>query len=99
MMIECPKCKGRKFIGIFKYKKYGRFKKLCPKCYGRGKVDWISNIFGVHEQPYQIIGRSELYNKFYNYIFFCKNSSFPYIVYKNVIIETPDCNIKRERLL
>jgi hypothetical protein len=74
--MECPKCKGRKFTRMFRHPKYGRLKKLCSKCYGRGEVDWLSNIFGTDEHSWQIIGRSELYDKFYNYMFFSTNNLF-----------------------
>jgi len=83
---------------MVRHPNYGRLKKLCPKCYGRGKVDWISNIFGVHEHPWQIIGRTELYDKFYNYIFFSTNSNV-FIVQKHHKVTLDTEGYHRERLL
>lgn len=66
--MECPKCKGRKFIGIFRHRKYGLTKKLCPKCLGYGEFDWVSVMFGIHEDAIQISFRMP-YEKYGTYAF------------------------------
>ena len=37
----CSKCNGEGEIP-------GHRRKFCPKCKGKGKLDWIENIMGVH---------------------------------------------------
>lgn len=41
--IDCPKCLG---VGeVLKEDHFGV--KICPKCKGKGTLDWIENIMGV----------------------------------------------------
>jgi DnaJ-class molecular chaperone len=46
--IICDKCHG---IGNYGYTKPNRnmrsYPKICSKCSGRGRLDWIENIIGV----------------------------------------------------
>jgi len=62
----CPKCHGRKFVGVFRHHEYGTIKKLCSKCLGHGEVDWVQAIFGVKEDCIQIASRMkwELYGRY-----------------------------------
>ena len=44
-MIECPKCLGVGEV-LIRTKEHVRVV-ICPKCKGRGTLDWIENIMGV----------------------------------------------------
>lgn len=44
--VICDKCGGEKLTPV---RAIGNIKMLCPRCDGKGKLDWIENIVG---KPY-----------------------------------------------
>jgi len=41
--VICPECNGEKYNET-NYTQYYTTHKLCPKCQGKGKLDWIDNM-------------------------------------------------------
>jgi hypothetical protein len=97
--MKCPKCKGRKFIGIFRHRKYGPIKKLCPKCLGHGELDWVSVMFGVKEDAIQISFRMP-YTIYGVYAFRAPGiAGNTFIMKKNNRSPGPDSSINHSELI
>ena len=53
-LVQCSKCKGEGIISV------GDSDIMCPRCWGKGKTDWVSNITGSkdYKPMYGIFGVS-----------------------------------------
>jgi len=49
--VVCSKCKGETFVRYTEQRGKGFYpmKRMCDKCNGHGKLDWIENITGVQK--------------------------------------------------
>ena len=53
--VYCDRCEGTGEIDIKNYKSVTRYfkrnyKQICPKCNGKGKLDWIENVMGKKKE-------------------------------------------------
>jgi len=55
--IICPKCKGK---GTYCFKGVYSNKRICEKCFGSGKLDWVEIIVGKKDLSYHLFTDSML---------------------------------------
>lgn len=63
--VICPKCEGKKFTDVH-YTKYYKTLKLCSKCKGTGKLDWIDNMLNRQTLKFDTFEHISLSNQVSN---------------------------------
>ncbi len=63
--VICPKCNGERFfITENLMAEYKVDVKLCDRCHGDGKLDWVENAVGKNKQKYRGRKFTKLYSPF-----------------------------------
>jgi len=75
--VICPQCEGTGKPNNNKFENFYLVPKVCDKCHGSGKLDWIENIVGKKEpaQTRNMKFLNELYGSFSHKIYIPHNIS------------------------
>jgi hypothetical protein len=80
--IECPKCKGKGHLGSLR-KEGIKYYILCHKCFGRGKLDWVSNVIKEKlDGSFDVIQKITVLKQSKNYVFVYGGAGF-FILYNS----------------